>query len=1132
MLRTADGRLVLSASDITSYLSCEHLFEQRRAAALRERARPRPADDPHADLVRRRGDEHEASHRERLAAELGGCVDLSGPPVYTPEELEAAAARTVAAMRAGAPLIFQAQLFDGRWQGRVDFLRRRDDVPSSFGAWSYEVIDTKLSRAIKPATVHQLSLYNRLLASVQDHLPPRAHVIVGDGTEQPVELHRFAALHRHVTTRVERLAQAGARTTYPEPAAFCGFCDYEAECAARRRADDHLSLVANARREQRQRLVGLELPTVTGLAGAPAGLEVGKLGAEAFERLRHQAALQMRSWATGAPTHRHLAPERARGYARLPEADAGDVFFDLEGDPYIGDEGGIEYLWGWSTPAGAYDCVWAHDVAGEKAALERFIAFLAEQRRRHPGMHVFHYAPHEASKLRSLAIRYATCEDEVDDLLRNGVLVDLYAVVRQALQVGEESYSLKRLERHHGFVRLERSVREGGGSIVAYEQWLESGDGALLEAIRAYNEEDCRSTQGLRDWLAGDMRPAAEAQFAVRFADLAEPDDEEAHDPPAWLADQQALAARLLEGLAAERDGDSRDDAARRLLSELLLYHWREAKPEWWRHFDLRTKTPAELVEERDAIGCLERDHSVAPAPVKSSLEYVFTMPSQEVKLSLGRLLDPTTDEGHNVVAIEDGRVVVRRGKNAEPPAPVALIGGRPVDGGPLRKAVAALAESVLDGDGAFPAARSLLRGDAPRLRSGGTFASAEAPTVEEMSAAALDLDGSHLVVQGPPGTGKTYRGARMIVAALREGRRVGVTAQSHAAIHNLLEAVEAHAAETGFAFAGVYKGDGYDSAHGLVEVVSGNAGAEGDFDLVAGTAWLFAREEHRASLSLLFIDEAGQFALANAAAAALAADSVVLLGDPQQLPQVTQATHPGSSGRSALEHLLGDHATVPRDRGFFLPESWRMHPGVCAFVSERSYDGRLGSRPACGRRAVRADGALDGAGLRLVAVEHEGCAQRSEAEATVIAAACRELLAGGTVTDDEGRTRALEPADIMVVAPYNLAVSCIADRVPDGVQVGTVDRFQGREAPVVFYAMTCSSGEDVPRGLDFLFDRNRLNVAVSRAQCLAILVASPRLLDADCRTVEAMALVDGACRFAELAVAVEALGAGAPAAA
>jgi uncharacterized protein len=429
-----------------------------------------------------------------------------------------------------------------------------------------------------------------------------------------------------------------------------------------------------------------------------------------------------------------------------------------------------------------------------------------------------------------------------------------------------------------------------------------------------------------------------------------------------------------------------------------------------------------------------------------------------------------------------------------------------------LREALMELARV----DSRYEAARALLRRDPPRLRSGRLD-----EDVESLTSAALGLDRSILPIQGPPGTGKTYRAARMIVGALRAGRRVGVTAFSHAAIQNLLREVEKVA--TDVPFAGVYKGAGYESARGLIETVDDNDAVTADHQLVAGTAWLFARPEHREAFDLLFIDEAGQFPLANAAAVGTAAASLVLLGDPQQLPQVTQADHPGGSGASVLEHVLDGARTIAPDRGVLLTESWRMHPDVCAFVSERSYDRRLHSRDACARRRVDAPGPITGAGLRSLPIAHDARSQASPEEAAAIGAACRELLAGATVTDEHGVIQPLRADDILVVAPYNMAVRTIRQHVPDGVRVGTVDRFQGQEGAVVFYAMTCSSGEDVPRGLEFLFDAHRLNVAVSRAQCLAVLVHSPRLLDADCRTLETMELVDAVCRFVELAAGLPA---------
>ena len=1112
MLALADGTLVLAATDLTNYLACAHLTQQRLAVIRGERSRPRPADDPYAELIRERGERHEEEQLARLSQGCGGHVDLSTDKApISRDELELAAAATTAAMREGAPLIYQAQFFDGRWQGRADFLRRVE-TPSILGAHAYEVLDTKLAKQIKPTVVHQLSLYNRMLAEIQGLEVRYAHVVLGTGDLETVDLSRYAALHRRVTRRLELVAATPAVETYPEPVAHCAICSLADECRQRLIADDHLSLVAGARRDHRERLVESGITTMHALAATEQIVPM-PLAPERYVLLHHQADLQVQSRDRGEPLHRHLEPKRAAGYALLTQPSPGDVFFDLEGDPYVGDEG-IEYLWGWWSADKGYECAWAHDPDAEKDSFQRFVDRVVELRLEYPGMHVFHYAPHELSKLRSLSVKYATREAEVDDLLRDGVLVDLYAVVRQGLQVGEDSYSLKKLERHHGFVRLEKRVREGGGSIIAYETWLETGDDELLEAIRAYNEEDCTSTLSLRDWLLASMRPAAEAQFGVDFDDLRELEPEEEHGPPKWMPDALALIEPLAAGPPAHGDQDDEAQAERRLISHLLLYHWREGKPTWWRYFDLRDKPLDDLLEDRDAIAYLEPDRARPPVPIKKSLDYSFTFPVQEFRLKPGDADDPTTDERYNVVAVEENRVVLRRGATRPAPAPGALVDATVIPVAVLRESLMALASSVLGGEQRFQAVRSLLRREPPTLKSGRL-----GEDIGALVSATLGLDHCVLPVQGPPGTGKTFRGARMIVAALAGGRRIGITAPSHAAIQNLLAEVELCAHEQGRTFAGIYKGNGYESPHGLIDQGDDNADVTDDHRLVGGTAWLFAREEHREQFDLLFIDEAGQFALADAAAVGLSAANLVLLGDPQQLPQVTQADHPGGSGASVLEHMLDGEQTIPPGRGVLLTETWRMHPDVCAFVSERSYQSRLHSRDACATRRITAtSGTLTGSGLRAIAVEHSGRSQASPEEAAAIAAACADLLAGATVTDDEGITRPLVEPDILVVAPYNLAVHSIREHVPTGVRVGTVDRFQGQQAPVVFYAMTCSAGEDVPRGVDFLFDANRFNVAISRAQCLAVLVHSPRLLDAECHSLETMALVDGACRYLELA--------------
>jgi predicted RecB family nuclease len=1108
-----DDRLILSASDLTGYLECDHLTEQQLAIARAERGRPRRRHDPHTELMQQRGEAFETEQFKEFAAAAGGCVDLSSSAVFDEDALRLAAEATVAAMRDGAPLIYQGALYDGRWQGRPDFLRRVA-IPSNLGDWSYEVLDTKLSRELKPAYVNQVLLYSRMVGEIQTRALDDAWLVLGNRRHEQIDLRRFRALHRHLARRLQTITNGPPRATYPEPVAFCANCSFGDECDARRRADDHLSLVSGAGRPRREALIAGHISTRRGLAASAQAASVPGLRRETFATLRNQAALQVLSEDERRPVHRHLEPRRAEGYAALPDPDAGDIFFDLEGDPFIG-EAGIEYLWGWSDAHDHYERCWAHTPAEEKQALEGFVDRVLARRQAFPGMHVYHYAPHERAKLRSLAMQYATREAEVDVLLRGEVFVDLFAVVRTALQVGEESYSLKRLERHHGFERHEHTVREGGGSIVAYEGWLSTGDEALLEAIRAYNAEDCTSTRSLRDWLVDQMTPEATEEFKVDFTALRTPEPEEQRDPPDWLPDVERRVTALMAGLEADAESDHAEQAERRLLAHLLLYHYREDKPKWWRYFDLRATPAEELFDDLDAIVGLEPDHAEPPQPAGKSLLYRFTFPPQEHRVSAGHAEDPLTGDDYTIDSIAIDHLYLKRAKDRPAPAPSALVEDRYVGVTVLRDALVDLADRVLSGTGSTSADRRLLRGEPPMLASGALGSS-----TDELVAAALALRRSVLPVQGPPGTGKTYNGARMIVAALNAGRRVGVTAPSHAAIQNLLREVDTVATKCGVQFQGVYNTGGGPQWEGdQIEGVTAHDAVTDDHRLVAGTAWLFARDQHRDAFRLLFIDEAGQYSLANAAAVARAAESLILLGDPQQLPQVTQAPHPLGAGASVLEHLLRGADTIPANRGVLLAESWRMHPKVCEFVSERSYEGKLHSRADCGKRRIEAPALhLEGAGLRTLVVEHHGRSQSSPEEAAAIADACRALLSGGTVTDEHGSTRTLEPDDILVLAPYNHAVKNISELVPDGVQVGTVDRFQGQQAPLVFYAMTCSSGAEAPRGIDFLFSRNRFNVAISRAQALAILVYNPALLDSACPSVEVMALLDGVCRFAEMA--------------
>ena len=1084
-----------------------------------------PVRDPQLDLVRKLGHEHEQAYRERLEREWGPVLEIAQPGGL--DTLEEGDKRTADAMRRGAQVIYQASFYDGLWHGRADFLLRVDR-PSDLGEWSYEVVDTKLARALRATHVHQVCSYSLHVARVQSVLPEFGSIGLGSGETLRFRIPDVLATHKRGCRRLEDTVAAVAAPTYPEPVAHCEFCEFATRCYSQWVEDDHLSLVAGMRRDQRKRLIEVGIDTVKSLATSAPSHDPGELRERVFGLLRGQAQLQLLTRETGGLQRRHMEPERARGYARLPAPDAADVFFDLEGDPFIRD-GGLEYLWGQETDSGdqwLYRARWAHSADAQREAFEEFVDGVAGRHAANRNMHVYHYSAAETAALKRMASAYASREPEIDQMLRDGVFVDLYALVRQALQVGQPGYSLKQLEPFFMEPR-DTTIRSGGGSIVAYEQWLATGDDTILDQIAAYNADDCRSTRLLRDWLLSLRREASE-EFGVCFEDLARPEAEETREDPEWVAEVQVLVDRLLAGLPADPDDDQADQAQRRTLAGLLFYHRREGKPQWWRFFDLCDTSSIDLVGEPDAIGALEPDLGNPPFSTKRSTANPMVFPAQEIRIKEGDVVDPVTTKSAGRVRDIDaaGRLILVRGpKFDKTPLPGALVGPQPLQTRAQREALCRLAEALLSGSSEHAAVRSILRRDLPRIdgvRPGAVLQGVEL-SVDDTVARALGLNQSHLVVQGPPGSGKTYRGAQIVIAALARGRRVAVAASNHKALHNVLREVEEAAADIPVRLHGFHKNSGgeteYESTRGLVDSRDSNdAASDPGRNLVAGTPWLFSRPEHTGAFDLMVLDEAGQMSLANAAAIGSAAQSIVLLGDPQQLPQVTEGSHPGVSGLSVLDYLIGAHATIPPESGLFITDTRRMHPEICSYISETFYEGRVMADPRCVRRTVVADGAVHGSGIRWLPVPHAGNSQSSTEEAAVLAACCQNLLSGGRFKDDMDQWRDLAPEHIMIVTPYNLAVRTVSEAVPPGVRVGTVDKFQGQEAPVVLYAMASSTSADAPRGLAFLFDGHRLNVAISRAQALSVLVAAPALLDADCRTLEEMRLVNRVCRLVDLA--------------
>jgi predicted RecB family nuclease len=971
-------------------------------------------------------------------------------------------------------------------------------------ATCHEPEDAKLAREAKGTHVIQLGIYAELLEALFGMPVTNGTLHVAAGAPQTFDLRRTRHILRRLMATLERFAADEARVTAPVPCAACAQCDYKSRCEKEWRDADSPFFVAGVSSAQLVKLAAAGVRTLSALAELRPGAEVPGMGTETVARLAAQARLQLEARTTGLHKFELLLPAPGRGFALLPSPDRGDLFFDMEGDPLAGE--GLEYLFGvYGCLAGAdapeYRAIWAHDPVQEKAAFEVAMRLFVDQAARHPGAHIYHYAAYETTALKRLAMRHATMEEELDQLLRQRRFVDLYRVVVQALRASTESYSLKDLEVLYWRDRA-GGVKTATDSIVEYERWCVDRNDAILASIADYNKDDCISTEHLRSFLEG-LRPPGHVPATV---DGPTPQQQERSEERTCLeAQKQALAARV-------RGCGYGDERVREFVAELLWFHQRSQKPGWWEVFERQSLSEDELVDDADCLGGLRADPDTPPVEVKRSLDTAYVFRPQDTKLKVGDrpLIVETLRSAGVIVSLsaEDGRAVLRRGVNAPALPERFSLGPAPIDLGDLPGAVMAFADRFAarpaDADRALI---DILMRREPRLKgrpAGAPVRDPGEPLTDAVIRAVMDLDHSYLFVQGPPGTGKTWTAARAIVALLREGKRVGVTSNAHKAINKLLQDVDAYAyaVDSGLNFTGVKKATDNDpesefSGVNIATVFKSEDVTPGN-RIVGGTVYHFARDDQRGTCDYLFVDEAGQVSLGNLVAMAGAAANIVLVGDQMQLPQPVQGVHPGDTGLSCLAYLLEDNATVPDGRGILLNETHRMHPALCGFVSAASYDGRLVAAPSTARRHLvlhpGAPAALRPAGLSFMPVAHDGCTQSSPAEANAIADLVAGLQRQAIVHD--GAERPLTLADILIVAPYNVQVNLLKQRLPPGAQVGTVDKFQGQEAAVVIVSMTTSRGEDAPRGTAFLFNPNRFNVAVSRAQCLAVVVHGERLLD------------------------------------
>jgi predicted RecB family nuclease len=1163
-VKFTDGQLRISATDLSDFLACRHLT--RRSIQVARGSLRRPSQhDAGFDALVERGKRHEAAVLDRFRAE--GWSDVIELDPFS-GGLDAAETATHAAIARGADLIYQGVLTFGDEVGLPDFLVRADLLGSD--RTGFEVIDAKLARSAKARAVLQTAFYTRLLGRVQGTEPVRMHLALGGKEElESFRVADFAAYERQVSRMLGEFA-LGDEDPYPDPVEHCAICRWRSACTKRRREDDYLSLVAGISARQRKVLFEHGVSTLEQLGDLDAPPTIEELGADALANTYAQARIQLRGRRSGKPEWEFREPERDeegalepnRGLLILPEPAYGDLFFDIEGARYYSEDGktfGLQYLFGIVDTADhddegipRYRQIWSFDRRGEKAGFEELIDYFTQQLESYPNMHVYHYNHYEPTSIDALSTlhdtmheavgtlmgRFATHEDEVDRLLTLGVFVDLYRVVRQGIRASVESYSIKRLEKHIGYVR-QVALADVNERMVLFEGALEDGtaetDAGTREVIRGYNEDDCRATVALRDWLE-----ARRADLQVRLEEPLprpqRPEPPEDHSDPEILS----LRERLLEGVPedpAERTENQRGAA---LVADLLEWHRREDKPKWWHYFYLRGLSDDELVSDQDALAGLEYVEVVKKNPKSHDLRFSFPLQDHGIDEGRGAFDARAEDPFPPKVTVKEldedhGHVVLRLGHTAE--HPTALLPDPTVAAFEHRRRLKELGEAATTFGGlAWPhsAAIDLLLRRAPNVSgtTGTPLLRDGEETVDAGIRLALELQDSCLPVQGPPGSGKTYLGARLVLALVDAGRKVGVTATSHSVIDNLLAEVVRVADAKGRPRPAIGQRVDPDYEHVHANAVArgevyGSPGkaiaalGDDEISVLGGTTWLWANDHAGGRVDTLIADEASQLSLANVLAAAASCRNLILLGDPLQLSQPSQAAHPPDAGVSALEHILGEDAVIPDHLGLFIPKTRRMHPKLCAFTSEVFYDGKLESLAGLERQAITGTGDFAGAGLRQTTVVHQGNASASPEEAARIVEITKDLL-GRQWLDREGASQRMNPTSILVVTPFNAQIRVIEDALEAakiwGVLVGTVDKFQGREAPVTIYSMASSSAEIAPRGMEFLYQLNRLNVATSRARCISVIVSTPDLARVLCKTPRQMRLANALCWAEEYA--------------
>ena len=1124
-MKINNNKISYSPTDLNNFVSCKyHIKNDLVAKELNLTKKEKSAD---LKLRIEYGKKHEQEYFKILSKKHKKHITID-PKQSAEKKYE----DTIKAIKDGYGLIYKAYLLHEYFGGEIDFLIKNKSK-SDLGDFSYEVYDTKVTKTLRPKHVLQTTGYSFLLSKIQGLMPKKMHLVDGTQLINSFNVNEFVDYFLFTKNNFEKfLSTVLKEKMYPEKCSFCNICDWQDVCTKKWNEDNYINQVCGIRSSQVSKLKKEKISTIEKLAKTDPKKIKSKINPGSKVKLTQQAKLQEEKRLTNKSKFIFNKTETNKGFYKMPEPNEGDVFYDIEGFPQA-DQRPFEYLHGiyfYNGKEFEFKDFTVEDFTKkeEEKIFKELIEFLEKHFDKYPKAYLYHYNDYEKRALRELASDYSATfikgNNFVDKLLRLEKFVDLYRVVSQCMQTSEKDLSLKSIEK---FYRDERSadIKTADDSIRLFESWLATKNDKDLKDVIAYNEEDCISTYDLREFLIKN-RPKN-----FPFFKLSAEEEFKNADVKDFEIKESAIQLKVIGNLKND------EEEVKENLKHLVGFHRRENKSKYWEKFDRLDKGPDELLDDPECIGGAI---FVKKTKIKDTdnIVYLYKFDEQNFKLkegdqaydvtsdlSFGKItkIDEIKDDENYIELTITGKRITKVG---EPPKLFDFGPGPVVNTATIAGALNKFILNYTEGDKlAFKCGLDILKKDYPDLKNikkGDPIIDDKNDLVAESIKAVKQLNSSYLLMQGPPGSGKTYTSAKIILSLLKDNKRVGITSNSHKAINNLLKQIEKFALEENFTFKGMKKSSkDEDKLKGeIIEDVSGRMKEfPSEYLLHAGTAWLFSDPRWTSKMDYLFVDEAGQVSLANTLAISTSTKNIILIGDQMQLSQPIQGIHSGNSGKSALDFLLGDYDTIPLSRGIFLGVTRRLNEKICKYISSSFYESRLKSHPITKERSVSLElKEIKNEGVFYLPVDHQDCTQKSDEEAKIIKDYCSKIL-GKNYTEDKQKKK-MTIDDIMMVAPFNMQVNNLKKILnKKEARIGTIDKFQGQESKVVFISMTSSDPENLPRHKEFFFSRNRLNVAISRAQCVAVILFNPKLLLADCQKINEIRLVNNFCKLLQYRV-------------